>query len=748
MNENSSNNVNPWLGLSSYTEDSLKLYQFNGRDEATITLSSMIQHNLFVTLYGRSGIGKTSLLRAGVFPVLKTAGFTPITIRLNELNDSTPLSAIVWQRITEVLKTGGYDYISWDEEDSYKPDFNDIAVLRKLFASGHFANKSKREDAIPVIVFDQFEEILYESPAKAQLLIKQLYALIDDSYDFKILHETWKDYPNFRIVLSIREDDLYLLEDFVDTFNYTDLKSNRYRLLPMSDNEAIQVVLNPTFGKGILESGHEREIAERIVALSKTNGQTINTLLLSLLCYVQFNECVVNRHRSITMADLEQNQDILVTYYKEATKGLPKTQLYYLEDRLVDNQGRRTSIYIKDLSKYAPQVKDYIEKNTNQRLFHVSQERVEFIHDQLAAAVFELRTKRKSRNTKRIGVTILVSVLLITFLYSFSQLSSFRLPGIVRTEYANEPFLSEITIDNPGKFHVIDCPSLKTITINNPYDTLEIIHCPSLTSINYTSDFAGKISVFGCQNLKADDIYNIQLLQEDSIYLTQYPYTKWYIDNVNKSPNLYHKYFKYDSINNRLVSIELPIYIDYHKFPTCIPDSLKYKTDLFVPFGYKEHYIHLREYQPFKSINELPLYYTWQSNLKGMINFFFQFKGQLLLSILCLLIIQCFFWSLAYSKYRLSDCNGIKKVTSSFFYGIGMTSLGLLAFMAGYWGCFNLLRLSQPVSSIIGGAICITCLTIVYKNSFYALKNLINEYGFKGLMKKLVNSIIQPLRSL
>ena len=64
---------NPWMGLNSYEEPSedSNSYKFCGRQRETYELVQLIEHNSFVTLYGSTGIGKTSLLRAGVFPVLK-----------------------------------------------------------------------------------------------------------------------------------------------------------------------------------------------------------------------------------------------------------------------------------------------------------------------------------------------------------------------------------------------------------------------------------------------------------------------------------------------------------------------------------------------------------------------------------------------------------------------------------------------------------------------------------------------------
>ena len=56
-------------------------YLFCGRDRESEELFREIDHNPVVTLYGRSGLGKTSLLNAGVFPLLRTYGYRPVPVR-------------------------------------------------------------------------------------------------------------------------------------------------------------------------------------------------------------------------------------------------------------------------------------------------------------------------------------------------------------------------------------------------------------------------------------------------------------------------------------------------------------------------------------------------------------------------------------------------------------------------------------------------------------------------------------------
>ena len=72
---------NPWLGLSSYTEESRA--NFHGRDEEAAELARRVQRKLLTVLFGQSGLGKTSLLRAGLVPRLRGEGYCPVYVRVD-----------------------------------------------------------------------------------------------------------------------------------------------------------------------------------------------------------------------------------------------------------------------------------------------------------------------------------------------------------------------------------------------------------------------------------------------------------------------------------------------------------------------------------------------------------------------------------------------------------------------------------------------------------------------------------------
>ena len=70
---------NPWLGLESYREGEV-LY---GRDDDIRDLGQSVLNDSNVLLYGKSGIGKSSILNAGVIPAMRRHGFLPVPVRLS-----------------------------------------------------------------------------------------------------------------------------------------------------------------------------------------------------------------------------------------------------------------------------------------------------------------------------------------------------------------------------------------------------------------------------------------------------------------------------------------------------------------------------------------------------------------------------------------------------------------------------------------------------------------------------------------
>ncbi len=81
---------NPWPGLASFTEDTRAF--FFGREKETEELVRLVRRNTLTVLFGQSGLGKSSLLQAGAFPLLREADYLPLYLRLDHssVGDAAP----------------------------------------------------------------------------------------------------------------------------------------------------------------------------------------------------------------------------------------------------------------------------------------------------------------------------------------------------------------------------------------------------------------------------------------------------------------------------------------------------------------------------------------------------------------------------------------------------------------------------------------------------------------------------------
>src|SRR5664279_6563875 len=95
----------PWLGLASFTEETRGY--FYGREEEVAELGRRAQRKLLTILFGQSGLGKTSILRAGIVPRLRPEGYCPVYVRVDYSPDSPPPSAQIKQAIFRATQASG-----------------------------------------------------------------------------------------------------------------------------------------------------------------------------------------------------------------------------------------------------------------------------------------------------------------------------------------------------------------------------------------------------------------------------------------------------------------------------------------------------------------------------------------------------------------------------------------------------------------------------------------------------------------
>lgn len=428
---------NPWNGLSPYADPEKSVDKkpklFCGRDNETYKLSQQIKNQILVTVYGKSGNGKTSLLNAGVCPRLRQEQFVPISIRLGDILDKS----INFQQyiITEIEKQSSMRREVIDVVPKYGEDKKDeIDYLWNYFARHRFFKGEQM--VFPVIILDQFEEVFRERQEDAAILLKQIYYMMDENHalsDCNVDGELYEYYFNFRFVIAIREDDLFKLEDTIDSNYLSLMKENRFRLRSISEKGAREVILKP--GKDIFYEADKEDIVKTVISIAKEQDGTIGSNVLSLLCnriYVRKLKDRINEPLTHEYVKDIVSANPLDQFYSEATKDLTRKERAYLEDNFVDVAGRRCSVSKENLQKKIRSWEKLLG-GANKILQESDNGRIELIHETFCP-ILEERKMQRDEKWRSLCENLLIGISLIVVFFAtcyFPSSNSFSIDSLV-----------------------------------------------------------------------------------------------------------------------------------------------------------------------------------------------------------------------------------------------------------------------------------------------------------------------------
>lgn len=384
--------INPWNGLQSYSEGQ----HIYGRTKICNKINESILYNLQTIIYGKTGIGKTSLLQAGCFPKLRAMKFFPMIIRPGLWEDCSDYS----QRLIEIIKDEVKRIIPNIKpklfEESIIPDYISDHKVYNYLATNKFVDE-KNEIHIPVLIFDQFEEFINNRKTHKYAVdfLKELYLLLDNAI---LPPSNGLEYSNYRLVFALREDYLYCLEDLIDHYNFDELRYNRYRIPALDDNDARNVITK-TFKSAIpsLTNDSINNIINKILPLTRgKNGYSdIQTPILSLIGFLLYSEI----SNGIALENINIENEIYL-YYDEIFSIFPLEIRDYLEKRLITIDFRRDSTDYQSALRTNIITESQINfLVNNKKVLKIAEtdseeKRIEFSHDTICRAlkpIIELR---------------------------------------------------------------------------------------------------------------------------------------------------------------------------------------------------------------------------------------------------------------------------------------------------------------------------------------------------------------------
>lgn len=334
---------------------------FAGRDREVNEVLAGILRARTLVLYGRSGLGKTSLLLAGLFPEIRKRGLTPVYMR-------------PFDQPLEDLRT----------------------ALKETFPSLDLSAESTFEDVLRtastkqgiVLVLDQLEELFIRFRERSAVRWNFIEAIAGVAKDPSL---------EVRIIFSLREDYLAELDDFREQL--PELFANEYRLRPLTAFGARQAISIILINADL--SYEQRLLTGLVDALEEYR---YDPTILQILCSELYREMALRPEASRTLkaADLERLgglEGIFRSYLENLGKALhPEQRLLAMVvlDSLVTREHTKKAVtvesliaghFVADREEVTEVLKLLVSHRLVRRVERDTETRFELIHDRLVEHV-------------------------------------------------------------------------------------------------------------------------------------------------------------------------------------------------------------------------------------------------------------------------------------------------------------------------------------------------------------------------
>ena len=332
-------------GIRSFEIDGKRL--FYGRTKEIDDLFSQVMIKPLVVLFSKSGLGKSSLLKAGLGPVLVKNYFFPIMIRVQDTSVS-PMDMV----LSELKPFIDEKKLKQFGGKSSNKIWEAINACNFIEVDGILAT--------PVLIFDQFEELFNHKGAVQDQWASQLADLIEGRLPKDAVEAlqqiprrertpeqlNWFQPPSVKIVFAIRSDRMSELHQLRKEI--PGILQNRYELKPLQSAQSGEAITKPAALSGTEFTTKPFTYADETVKdiqsnLSNEAGE-IESFQLQIVC--QYIEQKVKEQESNGEENIQASpdfiggkggQNILLFYFRNVLKGIGNNRCgidYHVPDHL------------------------------------------------------------------------------------------------------------------------------------------------------------------------------------------------------------------------------------------------------------------------------------------------------------------------------------------------------------------------------------------------------------------------------
>ena len=202
----------PYIGLQPYRVEDRKY--FFGRERDSRVISSNLFAFPLTVLYGSSGVGKSSVLQAGVVPLLRSSPKT-VVISFQRWPEKDPIE-ILKTECLNAIRVAGYEGVQVDTNLS----FDEFLLQAAQAFHGTI-----------LVILDQFEEyFLYHSE-------------IGSTFDAEFARAVNREEIDANFLIALREDSLSMLDRF--RARIPNMLGNSLRLRHLDEKSAREAIHKP-----------------------------------------------------------------------------------------------------------------------------------------------------------------------------------------------------------------------------------------------------------------------------------------------------------------------------------------------------------------------------------------------------------------------------------------------------------------------------------------------------------------------
>jgi hypothetical protein len=337
---------NRFPGAKPFTAEDKEV--FHGREKDIEKLFELLRLKRMIVLYAESGIGKSSLVNAGLIPKYHTPAtvsqFLAVKIRfgLLQFTDENKGSVeILLTRIIEELNLHKNLLKRKDLPFAEAKIENSLWYQVKLF---------ERNDIRLLLAFDQFEETFSYSNEQVNLFKEQLFSVFSGvpkdlnesiSEKIKLVEEQTLDQQellqldedlkfiyaplNTQILYIIREDKLGFFNSFTNYF--PDILKDTFKLLPLSRSSATEAITLPAGKEGNFKTApftFSQPALEKLLNRLAEKNDTYDPFTIQLTCrYIEKILIDEAGKREIEENDIPEVGIIVKDFIDSAWKTLP-----------------------------------------------------------------------------------------------------------------------------------------------------------------------------------------------------------------------------------------------------------------------------------------------------------------------------------------------------------------------------------------------------------------------------------------